>query len=301
MAPLETGEVVAAFGRHFLVESASGRTRSCLTRGRQSDLACGDRVSVAPNGEDSGVIEGLFERANLLRRAVEQRTKLLAANITQAAVVVAAEPSWSDELVCRVLVAAEDAGLKAIVVLNKQDLQAAEAAASARLEPMRRAGYRVLRVSALREASALAGCLEGERTVLVGQSGMGKSTLVNALLPGVRAATAGISRFLDSGRHTTTAARLYRMGGAASIIDTPGLKEFGLAYMSAAQIARGFVELGPYHGRCRFADCSHRAEPGCAYRAALQEGAIHPRRFELMQRIIAAEGSRRAQARPAPR
>jgi ribosome biogenesis GTPase len=293
---VETGEIIAAFGRRFLVETARAGTLSCITRGRHLDLACGDRVSVAPGGADSGVIEGLLPRSSLLRRAVEHRAKLLAANATQVAVVVAAEPSWSDELVCRVLAAAEHERLKALVILSKNDLEEAEAA-SARLDPIRHAGYRVVRLSALQAGAPLEPELRGECTVLVGQSGMGKSTLINARVPGVAAATSAISHFLDSGRHTTTAGRLYRLDASSALIDTPGLKEFGLAYMSPADIEAGFVELRAYSGGCRFADCSHRSEPDCALRAALAGGAIHPRRFELMQRIAAAEGSRRAGAR----
>jgi ribosome biogenesis GTPase len=292
VAALETGEIVAAFGRQFLVEAAGSGTLSCITRGRNFDLACGDWVSVARSGDESGVIEGLLPRSTLLRRAVEQRTKLLAANATQVAVVVAVEPSWSDELVCRVLAAAEHEQLKAFVVLNKNDLpQAAEV--SARLDPIRQAGYRAVEVSALNGPAALAPLLRGQRTVLVGQSGMGKSTLINALVPGVAVATSAISHFLNSGRHTTTAGRLYRIDGAATLIDTPGMKEFGLAYMSDAEIEAGFSEFRAYRGRCRFADCRHRSEPGCALLAALAEGAVNPRRFELLQRIVAAERARR--------
>jgi len=286
------GEVVAAFGRRFLVLTGQGITLACVTRGKRTDLACGDRVVVTPESDGSGVIEEVLPRTSLLRRAAAHRTKLLAANATQVAVIVAVEPSWSEELVCRVLAAAADEELKVLLVLNKADLPGA-AGEMQRLAPLERAGHPVLALSALHDPGALAARLAGETTVLIGQSGMGKSTLVNALVPEARSPTSPISLFLDSGRHTTSASRLYRLDPASAIIDTPGMKEFGLAHLDRPRIERGFLEMRPFLGRCRFRDCTHQTEPGCALRAALDSGALAPRRLELLRRIIAAEAGRR--------
>ena len=285
---------MAAFGRQYLVETEGSELFLCFTRGKRSDVACGDRVSFAVTGEgggakNQGVIDSVAPRASLFRRAAAHRTKLIAANATQIGLVVAGEPSFSDELLCRALAAAEREGLRAFLALNKTDLGAAADAARLRLAPFAQAGYEVLELSAQNDVTPLRDRLEGATTVLLGQSGMGKSTIVNALAPEAGAATREISRFLDSGKHTTTHARLYRLDAQTTLIDTPGLQEFGLAHLTRAEIEAGFVEVRPYLGHCRFPDCRHMTEPDCALREAVMAGHVHPRRFELMQRILAAE------------
>ncbi|MGH8682465.1 MAG: ribosome small subunit-dependent GTPase A, partial [Burkholderiales bacterium] len=240
-----------------------------------------------------GVIEAADPRSTLFLRAAPHRRKLIAANATQVAVITAGEPSVSDELVCRVLVAAGAQGMRALIVVNKTDLEAPTAALRERLASLARAGYALVETSARRDVAALRSRLAGETTVLIGQSGMGKSTLVNALVPDAQATTQEISRFLDSGRHTTSHTRLYRLEAASAIIDSPGVQEFGLAHLTSAEIERGFPELAPFAGRCRFRDCRHRAEPGCAVRDAAEAGAVHPRRIELLHRILDAERAHR--------
>jgi len=286
---LDAGTVVAAHGRHYVVEAADGVLVRCVPRGKKSLLTCGDRVRFAPAGGDAGVIEDFEPRASLFLRAAPHRQKLVAANATQIAIVVAGEPSFSDELVCRILVAAESEGIKALVVLNKADLESVTRTAEARLRQFAAAGYPVLAISARSDVAPLAARLTEETTVLIGQSGMGKSTIVNALVPGAGVRTQKISTFLDAGRHTTSATRLFRLAGGGSIIDSPGLQEFGLAHLTRAQIEHGFPELRALAGQCRFGDCCHDAEPGCAVRAAVSEGKLPSRRLELLHRILEAE------------
>lgn len=287
MSTLEFGEVIASFGRQYLVRADDARTIECVPRGKRSELACGDRVAFEISG-DRGVIERFEPRTSLYARASVHRTKLIAANATQVVVVVALEPSWSDELVCRAIVAAEHARLSVLIVLNKCDLAGIEPA-RARVAPFRRAGHRVLELVARIDVAPLRSHLSGERSVLLGQSGMGKSTIINRLLPDANAQVAEISHFLDSGRHTTSAARLYRLDDATMVIDSPGLQEFGLAHLSRGDIERGFIELAPLLGRCRFNDCRHRSEPGCAVRVELDAGGVDPRRYALLMRILDAE------------
>jgi ribosome biogenesis GTPase len=285
------GQVVAAFGRHYLVALDGGGFVRCVPRGKKSLVACGDRVRLKPTASGEGVIEDIGPRTTLFLRAAPHRRKLIAANATQVAVICAGEPSLADELVARVLVAAESQSIKALLVLNKSDLSAPTATARERLAPFAHAGYTVLELCAKRDVAPLRARLEGETTVLIGQSGMGKSTIVNALAPEADAATREISRFLDSGRHTTTATRLYRIDAAAAIVDSPGVQEFGLAHLSPAEITHGFPELRPLAGRCRFTDCRHRTEPACAVRAAVDGGQVPPRRLELLHRILDAEAA----------
>ncbi len=287
------GQVVAAYGRHYLVETEDGRRYACFPRGKKSIIACGDRVAFTQTADEQGVIEKVAPRSSLFARSAVHRQKLIAANVTQLAVVVAAEPSFSEELINRCLVAAEHQQMRAFLVLNKCDLEAAAKAALARLAPYREAGYRVLELAALQDASALRPLLSHQSTVLVGQSGMGKSTIINALLPQAQAATREISEFLASGRHTTTQARLYRLDQDSTLIDCPGMQEFGLQHMSLVDIEAGFVEFRPYLGQCRFQDCRHLAEPGCALAQAVAEGAISARRLEMYRRISRAECAQR--------
>jgi ribosome biogenesis GTPase / thiamine phosphate phosphatase len=286
-----SGQVTAAYGRRFLVEAADGELLACVPRGRQASYACGDSVFVARTSPGEGVIEASDPRSTLFFRAAPHRRKLIAANATQVAVIVAGEPSSSDELAARILVEAGRQAMRALIVLNKADLEGPTRTLRERLAPFARAGSTIVELSAQRDVSPLRGPLAGETTVLIGQSGMGKSTIVNALVPSAGAATREISRFLDSGRHTTSATRLYRLDGRSVVIDSPGVEAFGLAHLSPAEIERGFPEIAALAGRCRFGDCRHRAEPGCAVRAAVDSGALAARRLELLHRILDAEAA----------
>lgn len=279
--------MVAAFGRSYLVALDKGETLTCFPRGKRSEIACGDRVLVAPTAPGQGVIEAADPRSSLFFRADRYRQKLIAANLTQVVVVLAASPSYHEELLNRCLVAAEHASIGAIIALNKVDLEAAAGALQS-LQLYAGLGYAVLPLEARRDVAALRQRLAGHASALVGQSGMGKSTIINALLPGARAATAEISTALDSGRHTTTHARLYRLDDRSTVIDLPGVQEFGLHHLSARDADHAFVEFRPFLGQCRFANCRHQGEPGCALDAAVVSGAVSARRLEMYRRIAPA-------------
>ena len=280
------GTVVAAHGRHYEVVTADGRHWQAVPRGKKSLCACGDRVAIEPTGDDGALIIDHLPRRTLLYRSDAWKQKLIAANADQIVLVTATEPAFSAELLSRALVAAEHEGIRAVIVLNKCDLTAALAAAREQLRPFAALGYPMLELSAHRDAAALRPWLAGRTTVLVGQSGMGKSTLINALVPGARAATREISSALDSGKHTTTHATLYQVDESAAIIDSPGLQEFGLAHLSFGEIEHGFPEFRPTLGQCRFHDCRHAAEPGCAVKARVDAGTIEARRYAHFRAIV---------------
>jgi ribosome biogenesis GTPase / thiamine phosphate phosphatase len=279
------GTVIAAHGRHYEVETDDGRRWQAMPRGKRSDYACGDRVTMEPAGVDQARIVEHRQRDSLLYRSDQWKQKLIAANVEQIVVVTATEPAFNDELVSRAAAAAEHEGMRAIIVLNKCDLTAGLAAARERLAPFKAIGYPIIEMSARLDATSLRGWLEHRLSVLVGQSGMGKSTLINALVPGANAATREISTALDSGKHTTTHATLYRLDEESAIIDSPGLQEFGLAHLAFGEIEWAFREFRPTLGQCRFHDCRHEAEPGCAVKALVESGAVDRRRYEHFQRI----------------
>lgn len=281
-----SGIITAAFGRQYEVQLTGpeghpefGMRLQCYPKGKKSVFACGDEVDVAASGKGQGTIERLRPRRNLLWRSDAFRQKLIAANLTQVVLVTATEPDFSDLLISRCIAAAESQHIKVLIALNKADLAARLPGARERLATFARLGYPVVELCAKTDAAALRPLLAGEHSILVGQSGMGKSTLTNALIPEAQAATREISEALNSGKHTTTFARLYALDGGW-LIDSPGLQAFGLAHLTHDELAAGFVEFAPYLGRCRFRDCAHDAEPGCALRAAVESGHIERRRFE---------------------
>ena len=278
------GQIIAAFGRHYLVELPGGEILECVPRGKKSEVACGDNVEITRSGTDQGVIDRIAPRTSLLFRSDAWKQKIIAANVTQLIVVVASEPSFNDELLARCLLAGHEQKLEILIVLNKCDLPQVTAA-RARLAVYGRIGYRVLELSAKQDVAPLRPFLQDHTSVLVGQSGMGKSTLINALIPAAHAATREISTVLDSGKHTTTHARLYHLNHDSALIDCPGVQLFGLHHLDFAAMERNFPEFLPYLGQCRFANCSHSHEPDCAIRKATAEGKIDPRRLQLFQQI----------------
>lgn len=280
------GRVVAAHGRQYIVELADGSLLPCFPRGKKSEIACGDRVEIKRSSDDQGVVEVILPRTSLLYRSNEIRQKLIAANVDQLIIVVATEPGFSDELVTRALLAAESEEIQALILLNKADLTARLSEARERVAVFSRLGYPVVELSARDHAEDLRPWLADKTSVLVGQSGMGKSTLVNALIPEAGAATREISQALDSGKHTTTHATLYHVTPDSHLIDSPGLQEFGLGHLDRQEIEHAFREFRPYLGQCRFRDCRHDREPDCVLRAAVDAGNIEKSRFAVYHRLM---------------
>ena len=282
---LLTGTIVAAYGKRFQVELADDQKRiSCVTRGKKTDLACGDNVTLKLTDKHEGVIESTLPRKTLLYRSNAFKSKMLAANVTQIIIVLATQPSFYEALLNRCLIAAEAAGIKALIVLNKCDL-ADNDDAKQKLALYTGLGYQVLALSATEDISALRPYLQGEASILVGQSGMGKSTIINALLPDADVRTREVSLVLDSGKHTTTAAHLYHLDAHSQLIDSPGLQEFGLHHLSTDELEHAFIEFRPYLGKCRFNNCKHLQEPDCAIKEAMATNKVTPERLAIYQML----------------
>jgi ribosome biogenesis GTPase len=284
------GIIIAAHGRHYLAD-VDGQLLQCVTRGKKTNVAVGDVVHLKRTSADQAVIEQIAERTTLLYRSDQYKSKLLAANITRLFIVIATEPSFTDDLVSRALVACEAAGIEAHLILNKVDVEEPLARARERAALYTGMGYPLHEVSARahpEEAVAiLKPLLAGQSSIFIGQSGMGKSSLINLLVPDADIAVREISEALDTGKHTTTFTRLYRLpAGGGNIIDSPGFQEFGLYHLSEGMLERAFVDFKPYLGGCKYYNCRHLAEPQCAILQAVADGKIARLRHELYAQLL---------------
>lgn len=291
------GLVVAAHGRHVMVETPEARRVLCHTRGKKSDLVVGDHVLWLPTG-DGGVVHSLVERRNLLFRQDEWRTKSFAANLDQLLILVAPEPVFSESQLTRALIAAAEARIPAVIGLNKTDLPSITIARE-RLGPYRAMGVPVVELALKKDPSlaqqTLAPLLAGHTTLVLGPSGMGKSTLINLVVPQAAAQVGEISQALNTGRHTTTSTTWYWLDASrqAALIDSPGFQEFGLRQVQPTQLATLMPDYAAALGACRFHNCSHLHEPGCGVRAAAERGEISPTRQRIYAELF-EELSRKA-------
>jgi len=282
---LDVGLVVASHGRHVVVETPEGDRVHCHPRGKKSELVVGDRVRWQPTG-DGGVIEHLEPRRNLMYRQDEWKTKSFAANIDLLLVLVAGEPVFSESQLTRALIAARAEGIQTLIGLNKTDLPSA-AAARERLAPYGAMGAEVMEIALKADRTGskerLLARLAGRVTLVLGASGMGKSTLIKLLVPQAAAQVGEISQALQAGRHTTTTTTWYWLDAErqGALIDSPGFQMFGLRQVQPEQLAGLMPDYAAAMGECRFHNCSHRHEPGCGVRAAMERGEISASRQRI--------------------
>lgn len=289
-----TARIIASHGRHYVARDNSGALWHCIARGKKHEVAVNDCVILTDLGnsgdvtQPQAVIEKIEPRQNLFRRSDQFKDKAIAANVTQVWFVVATEPSFDPELLSRCQVACAAEAIQFSILLNKADLAALLARAEALIAPFQAIGIPVIHTSTLsgQGIDQLRHQIIGQSTVLTGQSGMGKSSLINELVPDAKATIGEISHYLDTGRHTTTTVQAYQQGPETTIIDVPGLQVFGLSHLTDEQILLAFPEFRPHLGDCRFRDCRHDQDPGCALRAAVENGSATDVRLQLLRRLL---------------
>ena len=279
------GRIVAAYGRRVVVEASSRERYDCVLRGRRLRPVCVDDVrwQATPGGGDDGIVTEIEPRRSELARPDRRgRTEVIAANMTQLVIVVAPRPEADLGLVDRYLAAAELGEIAAVIVANKTDVAALD------LDEFAAIGYPVIATSAKQPESlgSLRAALRGQTSIFVGQSGVGKSSLLNALIPGLDARTAALSEASGEGRHTTTAAMLHHLAEGGEVIDSPGVRDYAPPPVDERELAHGFREFREPSQRCRFADCRHLAEPDCAVRAAIADGTLSARRHASYEKLL---------------
>ncbi len=281
----QEGLVVVRHGANLAVQDDSNRVTHCLTRQNIGHPVCGDRVVWQPTGPEQGVVTAIQPRTTTLSRPdYSGRDKPLAANLTQLVILLAPSPEPSEYLVDQYLVAAELMGISAMIVINKVDMldDGARRLLEARFGHYASLRYPVIWTSLMQADAldALLPCFSNQTSILVGQSGVGKSSLVKTLLPDREIQIGRLSKATGLGRHTTSATTCYRIAANGHLIDSPGVRSFRLGDIDIIGLQRGFRDLTPFLGQCRFSDCHHDHEPGCAVKDALEQRAIHPKRLE---------------------
>lgn len=293
--PLLTGRVTRTHGRHHYVTTQQGEVFEAHRRGKKADVVVGDIVTCTQPSGGVVAIESIEPRENLLYRSDEWRIKELASNLTLVACVFASRPTFNPKFIWKAIVAAQAAGIPILVIRNKCDLPEKADEAQAFLESLQDPGVRTVSVSALSDSEntrkTLSKIFSGQRVLLMGQSGMGKSTILNVLCPQAQARTQEFSEALDLGKQTTTNTTFYSVdfdGITSAIIDSPGFQEFGLAHLCKGDVLRCMPDIAQYVDGCRFYNCTHTSEPGCSVKAAVADGHIRPERYAFYCDLISA-------------
>lgn len=295
LSGVEDGIVIGRFGKHADVENAHGEVFKCFIRRTIDSVVCGDKVQFRPGKEDkvsvSGVIETVLDRQSMLTRPdYYDGIKPVAANIDQIIVVSSVLPALSLNIIDRYLVASEDVKIPPVILLNKVELldEKQRQEVEQQLTIYTDIGYQLVYTSCKTEQGLdeLKILLKDKTSVFVGQSGVGKSSLINCLLPEAHEITGEISDSSGLGQHTTTAAKLLHFTDGGDLIDSPGVREFALWHLPTERVTSGFVEFRDYLGGCKFRDCKHLDDPGCLLREAVDKGEISQHRFASYHKIL---------------
>jgi ribosome biogenesis GTPase len=291
--------VLVSYGAQGVVLLPDGERKRCKFRRSVGRPFCGDKVMVARADDASLVVESILPRENQFVRSDErQRQHVIAANLDQVLIVVATAPLPSRDLMERYLLAVHSLGIEPVIVYNKTDLQlaanesAAGATVLAHMPEYEELGYTVIRTSC-KTAPGIAGLqahLKDRTSILVGQSGVGKSSLINQLLPDLEIRTRELSTSTGKGTHTTTSTMLYEFTGGGYLIDSPGVWEYGIWKLSNNELADGYIEFKPFLGKCRFNDCVHKTEPDCEIKQAVEDGQIRDWRYQSYLRLLEQNG-----------
>lgn len=300
----QEGLVVTRYAKHADVENAQGEIFRCNLRRTLSSVVVGDQVIWRQGNEQlqgiSGVIEAVQPRhSEISRPDYYDGMKAIAANIDRIIIVSAVLPSFSSNIIDRYLVVCENAHIEPVILLNKVDLLTPEQRTEieAQLQIYQEIGYQTMMVSAKsgENMENLTALFAQGVSILVGQSGVGKSSLINQILPEVKAQVGDVSDVSGLGQHTTTSSRLYHLAQGGCLIDSPGIREFGLWHLNEQQITEGYREFHQVLGTCKFRDCKHLTDPGCALREAVEQGKISVLRFENYHRLIASLSETKSQ------
>lgn len=288
-----TGRVVVRYGNNLLIEDESGNQRQAVFRANLEDVVCGDAIVWQATEDDNAIVVAVQPRTSALTRTgFDGRERPIVANVSQLVVVLAMHPAPAGYLLDQYLVAAENAGLGGLIALNKADLldDASRADFLDSYAHYEDIGYPIVQISAKSKhgLDPLRERLCGETSILVGQSGVGKSSLINALIPQQQATEGALSDATGLGRHTTSATTLYRLESGGELIDSPGVRSFRLGEIDREALARGFREFVPFLGHCRFHNCAHLNEPGCAITAAVESGDISAQRLASYRHMAMA-------------
>jgi len=291
----QSGRVIVRHGRSLLLRCADHSSVHAMFRANLGEVVCGDNVLWQTTHNGEGVVVAVTSRDTALARpGVAGQEKAIAANITQLVVVLACQPEPTGYMSDQYLIAAERIGVRGLICLNKADLldEDARSRFRERFAHYESIGYPVIQISAKTEhgLDPLRERLRDQTSILVGQSGVGKSSLINALLPREQVLEGSLSATTGLGRHTTSAATLYPLDSGGELIDSPGVRSFRLGELTRQELERGFREFIPFLGQCRFHNCAHLAEPGCAVRAAVKAGQIRPERLESYRHMVASTG-----------